>query len=166
MSGLKLIEAGEPEQPETVIARVQISCEVLQIKQIHFSSLFPFLKPQSLVFRRRFLIPSCYMFKMFISPPFPALIRFHGAKGKSSERRLAVSSGYLLDTAATFTAPLKRQNGNFKTGRFRRCDNATRPGQILVQFPPLRATFFPVFRTFHRPGNGEIWQVMACFPAL
>ena len=37
MSGLKLIEAGEPEQPETVIARVQISCEVLQIKQIHFS---------------------------------------------------------------------------------------------------------------------------------
>jgi hypothetical protein len=94
------------------------------------------------------------------------LIRFHGAKGKSSERRLAVSSGYLLDTAATFTAPLKRQNGNFKTGRFRRCDNATRPGQILVQFPPLRATFFPVFRTFHRPGNGEIWQVMACFPAL
>ena len=34
----------------------------------------------------------------------------------------------------------------FKTGRVR-CNNATRPGQILVQFP-------------------QIWQVMACFPAL
>ena len=42
-SGLKLIEAGEPE---TVIARnVQISCEVqLQIEQIHFSTAFSNLK--------------------------------------------------------------------------------------------------------------------------
>ena len=42
-SGLKLIEAGEPE---TVIARdVQISCEVLlQVEQIHFSAEFSNLK--------------------------------------------------------------------------------------------------------------------------
>ena len=95
-SGLKLIEAGEPE---TVIARnVQISCEVqlLQIEQIHFSAEFSNLK--ALVY--------AYVQNVHQSTPMPflQLIQFHGAKGKASERRLAVSNGYLLDTAATFTA--------------------------------------------------------------
>eukprot|EP00435_Cladocopium_sp_Y103_P014628 s5274_g3.t1 len=73
--------------------------------------------------------------------------------------------GQVLPSPDAEPLPLtKREFQNWPISSLRRCD-AARADLKRRRFL-LRTTVFPVFRTFHRPGNGEIWQVMACFPAL